>query len=389
MRILYGVVGEGMGHATRSRVILEHLLSQGHEVKVVVSGRAHPFLVSSFAERDNISIEEIYGLHLTKEGSTISLPRTIWSNISRGPAGLWKNIKVYRKMKREGFRPDVVISDFESWAFFYALNNRIPLVSIDNQQMIPRCHHNAEIAGKKPASYYLTKWFVQAKMPGAYHYLVSSFFFPPVTHEQTTLLPPILRPEILEAKREKGSHVLVYHPATAEPETLEVLQQMPYQFKVYGSGKEGRFGNLELCPFSATQFVEDLRTARAVVAGGGFSLMCEAVHLRVPMLAIPLKDQFEQEMNARYLKQLGYGSWSLDFDKESIQDFLGQLPAYERGLRRYQPQSNQMLFGCLDEVLHSIRLAEPAPARLVSPAMGKFEGPRLPARWRRRMALAS
>ena len=38
MRILYGVVGEGMGHATRSRVVLEHVLSQGHEVQVVVSG---------------------------------------------------------------------------------------------------------------------------------------------------------------------------------------------------------------------------------------------------------------------------------------------------------------------------------------------------------------
>ena len=39
MRILYGVVGEGMGHATRSSVLLEHLTKQ-HEVHVVVSGRA-------------------------------------------------------------------------------------------------------------------------------------------------------------------------------------------------------------------------------------------------------------------------------------------------------------------------------------------------------------
>ena len=29
MRVLYGVVGEGMGHATRSRVVLEHLLEEG------------------------------------------------------------------------------------------------------------------------------------------------------------------------------------------------------------------------------------------------------------------------------------------------------------------------------------------------------------------------
>ncbi|MEL6548201.1 MAG: glycosyltransferase family protein, partial [Myxococcota bacterium] len=58
MRILYGVVGEGMGHATRSRVVIEHLLAQGHQVHVVVSGRAHRFLTESFAEREGFSIDE-------------------------------------------------------------------------------------------------------------------------------------------------------------------------------------------------------------------------------------------------------------------------------------------------------------------------------------------
>ena len=35
MRILYGVVGEGMGHATRSAVVLSHLIARGHELRVV------------------------------------------------------------------------------------------------------------------------------------------------------------------------------------------------------------------------------------------------------------------------------------------------------------------------------------------------------------------
>jgi len=43
MRILYGVVGEGMGHAIRSRVVLEELVKK-HDVQVVVSGRAHDYL---------------------------------------------------------------------------------------------------------------------------------------------------------------------------------------------------------------------------------------------------------------------------------------------------------------------------------------------------------
>ena len=50
MRILYGVVGEGMGHAMRSGVVLDHL-TKNHEVQVVVSGRAHDYLVKRASER--------------------------------------------------------------------------------------------------------------------------------------------------------------------------------------------------------------------------------------------------------------------------------------------------------------------------------------------------
>ena len=28
------------------------------------------------------------------------------------------------------------------------------------------------------------------------------------------------------------------------------------------------------------------------------------------MLSIPIEDQFEQDLNARYLEQLGYGAWT-------------------------------------------------------------------------------
>ena len=43
MKILYGVVGEGMGHATRSKVVLSALAAH-HELQVVVSGRAYDYL---------------------------------------------------------------------------------------------------------------------------------------------------------------------------------------------------------------------------------------------------------------------------------------------------------------------------------------------------------
>lgn len=39
MRLLYGLCGEGMDHATRSKVSIEHLKRRGHEVLISASGQ--------------------------------------------------------------------------------------------------------------------------------------------------------------------------------------------------------------------------------------------------------------------------------------------------------------------------------------------------------------
>ena len=44
MKILYGVPREGMGHATRSKSVIQHLIAQQHEVCIVSSDRAFIFL---------------------------------------------------------------------------------------------------------------------------------------------------------------------------------------------------------------------------------------------------------------------------------------------------------------------------------------------------------
>jgi hypothetical protein len=130
--------------------------------------------------------------------------------------------------------------------------------------------------------------------------------------------------------------------------------------------------------FSEKGFVDDLRTARCVLANGGLSLMSEAVHLRVPMCAVPLKGQYEQELNARWLAHLGYGRCASALDAATIRAFLADLPKHEEALQGYVPRDNSILFGCVDELLRDIALDEPKPERLEAEAPGKYWGPLLP-----------
>jgi uncharacterized protein (TIGR00661 family) len=348
MRIVYGVVGEGMGHATRSRVVLEHLLAEGHTLRVVVSGRAFKFLSERFRDRPNIEVHEIRGFHLRYEGNSVEVGRSVLSNLGEAPKNLVKNIRVWRELVHDDFAAQAVVSDFESWAFFYGLNHFVPVISIDNMQILNRCEHPSAVTDDP--DFQLAKAAVKAKLPGAYHYIITTFFYPPVRKDRTTLVPPILRPEIRAAVREPGEHVLVYQTATANDALVPMLQSLPYAFRLYGMGREGTAGNVTMRAFSETGFVEDLRTARAVIAGGGFSLMGEAVHLRVPMFSVPIEGQYEQVLNARYLAELGYGAWGERFERDRLADFLEHAPA-ETG---YRPQDDSLLFGTLDRLLAAV-----------------------------------
>src|SRR5215472_7754189 len=99
MRILYGVVGEGMGHATRSRVILDHLVARNHEVQIVVSGRAHDYLKKRFE-----GVKNIWGFQFVYADNEVKNFRTVLLNLKGALAGLPKNARQYLEIARS-FRP--------------------------------------------------------------------------------------------------------------------------------------------------------------------------------------------------------------------------------------------------------------------------------------------
>jgi len=352
MRILYGVAGEGMGHATRSRVVIDALAAR-HDVEVVVSGRAHDYLKAR--ESDHLGVTRIWGLSIVYEDNEVRNFRTVLRNVKAAVTGGWpRNVKAYFEVA-EAFRPDVVVSDFETWSYLFGKRHRLPIVSLDNNQIVNRCDHPPEVLVGKESEYLVAKGVVKAKLPGCFHYLVTTFFYPPVGKPRTTLHPPVLRPEILAARPEAGEHLLVYQTSTSNPRLPEILRRCGRECRIYGLrrdlARDERDGNLLWRPFSERTFVDDLRTARAVVSGGGFTLMSEAVFLHRPMLSVPVKKQFEQILNARYLTKLGYGQHADEITDANLAEFLDRVPDLERSLARYWQEGNRDLLAKLDEVL--------------------------------------
>jgi uncharacterized protein (TIGR00661 family) len=352
MRILYGVVGEGMGHAIRSRVVLDHLLAEQHEVEIVASQRAVDFLKQAFEDR--AEVHRVHGLHIVTEENRVRRGKTVWQNVRDGAEALPGQIAAYFQLIRD-FQPQAVVSDFESWTYLFGKLHRLPVFSIDNMQIINRCVIPDDVIGPYRTEFEVTKAFIKSKLPYAEHYFIATFFRPEIRKDRTTLVPPILRPQIIAAKSEEGGHLLVYQTAEGNEALVKALQETGLECRIYGMRRgiteEQREGQLRYMPFSEPVFIEDLRTSRAVITGGGFTLMSECVYLHKPTLSVPITGHFEQILNGRYLEHEGYGRFATALDGKSVHAFLEVVPECRNALAKVTQDGNKELFGVLDEHL--------------------------------------
>jgi uncharacterized protein (TIGR00661 family) len=344
MRILYGVTGEGLGHAMRSRVMADHLRARGHAVKLVASARAYDYLRRHFDD-----VQQIPGFSMAYVRDQVSRSRTV-ARLGRSLRPALRDSTALYRRAISGFAPDACLSDFDSFSHVFGLLFDRPVVSLDHQHVIDRCRHVRAVKDRLPRDFALTRAIVRAKMPGCRHYVVTSFYFPEPRRDRTTLVGPILRPEILALEPSRGEHVLVYQTSIANPELMAALRAVPSQrFIVYSrESAPSSSANIESRAFDEMRFVDDLASSRAVICNGGYTLMSEALYLGKPVLSLPLRHQGEQELNAAYLAALGLGRALHRLDPVAIREFVAAAATS-------QPSriacGNQRAFDVIDHLL--------------------------------------
>jgi uncharacterized protein (TIGR00661 family) len=352
VRILYGVCGEGMGHATRSHVFLADLV-RDHEVYIVASGRARDYLAAHFP-----TVKRIMGFTLAYEDNALRRWETVVQNLRGAVTGWPRQVRSYYDVARE-FAPDAVVSDFDSFSLLVARRQHVPAITVDNITMLDRCVHDEGIVGDDTLDFELARQVAHTHSPGAFHYIVPTFFRPALRKRRTTLVAPTLRPAVLAAVPENGEHLLVYQTAEGSETLVQTLRETGLPCRVYGirRGLEGDVAEGELLfrPFSEATFLDDLRTARAVIAGGGFTLLSECVYLHKPVLSFPVRGQFEQTLNGRYIERLGYGLCAPEPTADIVNGFLARLDDFHESLASYRQDGNEEALAALRAQLAAAR----------------------------------
>ena len=338
--ILYGVNGEGSGHSTRSKEVIAHLLEKGHTVHVASFDRGRENLSRDF------EVTEIYGLRFAYVNNQVRYRRTVAKNLITAP----KARKSFSHLctRAEEWKIDLVITDFEPLSIRVAHRKGLAVISIDNQHLLTNAAVSYPHQYRKEAA--AAKLVTRCMTPGADAYIAISIFDAPVRHKRTFVFPPILRREVLEARPSEGEHVLVY-VTSPTPELANLLRNVRSKFVCYGFGRTGEEGNLVFKKASMDGFLQDLTTCKAVIANAGFSLVSEGLHLGKPYLAVPVKRQFEQTLNAYYVDKMSYGAYWDDLNKERIESFLYNLDAYREALTKYPRAGNAALMAKLDGLI--------------------------------------
>jgi uncharacterized protein (TIGR00661 family) len=225
----------------------------------------------------------------------------------------------------------------------------LPLITVDNQHRLRYVKY--EFPSEWELDQAVTKNIIRAMVPRPDVSLVTAFLFGETRNDRTFLFPPILRREVLELDPEPGDHVLVYVTSAFASLLTELRRFGRERFHVFGYDRSEQDGVLAFQPFSKQGFLRSLATAKAVIGTAGFTLISESLYLQKPYLALPMRGQFEQQLNAYQLDQLGYGKGVDEVNAEAIGDFLYRIPDYKSRLAAYQAGDNSAIKAKLDELL--------------------------------------
>ncbi len=340
-RILYGIMGDARGHLSRSLSVVQHM--QGHEFLFAGGGT-----VLELRDHD-YEVYELPMLSTLYKDTRVDFVGT-GANALRvlcGRAGIVNGlIKVI-----ERFKPDLIISDYEFFVPLAARRMGLPCLSLDHQHVLTHC------AYVPPPSQQLNRMLtcipIMRLYSNATKYMVSSFYeLPPKNQLSTEVVPPILRKDVRDFAPLSGDHVLVYSSAGAYKVLLPYLEKLHRPCHIYGYGDITNRGNLVFKPRSVHGFLQDLSTCCYVISNGGHNCISEALYYGKPVMCLPIHFLYEQFMNGHFLKDFGFGEYSMEVKKidSKLRHIDNNIENYTRQIVKFNFWGNDQVVDRLQQM---------------------------------------
>lgn len=359
--IYYGMAGEGRGHATRVKAIVDDL-SEHHRIVLYAPGEAWDFLYPAY-KGSAVEVRHLDGLsfHYDKKGQ-LNYYRTIFEGLRKY---LGFPSRIYRIRKdMELDRPDLVITDFDPLLPRAAEQLHIPYLSINHQHFL-RTYDLSELPWRLRLHATIMGLGVRCFYGSQKATIVSSFYFPPLRQGLSNVhqVGVLLRPEVLaKAKQLSPSEpfLTVYLRRPASRRVLRALRGCGMPVHVFGQGELPAEADMHYHKIDNACFLDHLARGCALVCTAGNQLVGEALHLGKPVLALPEPSNHEQEINGHFVAAMGVGECRslARLRSRHIAEFISQLDIYRQNISPANASGNQAVQNIIAKTLQELHAQE-------------------------------
>ncbi len=283
MKILYAVQGTGNGHLSRAIDVIKCLQKHGN-VDILVSGTQGDLKLPFKVKYKLKGLSFIFG----KSGG-VALFKTLTHSSIR------KLIKNTRQLPVEEY--DLVLNDFEpvsAWACYF--KNK-PCISLSHQSAVlttlfphPEQHD--------PMGKLILQQYAPANSKYGFHF----------KGDNKSVFTPVVRQQVREHIITDAGHYTVYLPSYGDKELikkLSVYKDVKWDVFSKHNNKKQQHKNITIQPIDNVLFTASMASSTGVLCGAGFETPAEALFLGKKLLVIPMKNQYEQQLNAAALKSMG------------------------------------------------------------------------------------
>jgi uncharacterized protein (TIGR00661 family) len=323
MRFSFIIQGEGLGHTTQAIRLHEILESRGHELVSVYFGTSPQRNIPDqlFNHFDSkISFYRSPNFIRSRNRKGILISQSFIYNLLRAPLYLKSILFLKKQIQKD--QPDIIIN------FYDLLGGLSYNLSSSKANFYAISHHFLFDHPEFPVlkGFRIQKWLLalhnricssRAKKRIALSFREMKSF------NNTLVLPPLIRNDILKSNPGKGEKVLVYLLNEGLSADLLPLfrKYEDIQFRVFM--QEGL--NPEIFPSNVTisvpgyvEFRKALLKSSAVITTSGFETICEAAFMEKAVFLIPTENHLEQHGNMEDAKKAGIALSYLSFQPEHL-----------------------------------------------------------------------
>ncbi|MBK6282193.1 MAG: glycosyl transferase [Draconibacterium sp.] len=283
MKILYAIQGTGNGHLARATEIVP-ILREIAETDILVSGCQADITLPFPVNYQRYGLSFIFGKH-----GGVNILKTV-SGLR--PFLFFKDV-FYLPLEKY----DLVISDFEPVSAWACKLRGKKCIGLSHQNAV--LHKNAPRPKKLDwVGKLILKYYAPAGKKYGFHFrALDKFNF-----------TPVIRSAIRNAKPKNKKHYTVYLPAFSNAEIENVLSAFPeIKWEVFSKHNKETFqiNNIHFQPVSLENFNRSFINCEGILCNAGFETPAEALFMGKKLCVIPMKHQYEQACNARFLSAMG------------------------------------------------------------------------------------